>query len=382
LTNIALHLLTCMQVPCPCTQQNLQILTSLSNLQSLCVTAPGAEMLDLPSTPELRQFPGRLTCLTELQLPIEVVQDVSSISECVNLRDLHLHAAIDVATVELTEDEWCSSRLTCLKLEATIGPPNNDDEEAFHGVLRQLRGLRVVGAPAWTSAALPVLQSLTNITAVYGGWDLRQGVLPNGLVCPHIRELGKASGSIPWQMLTNLTSITLEHVFAEHLQALCSCCSGLQKLVLCQFPDPYVRMEHAEYVSAFASLAKLQHLTHLELSALNDAELMAFTSATAATTQHLQYLLVIAPPALPSLLHLLKVKGLRELSLHVRHDSSIPFDDVCGLIVGLSHVPEVSLVLCTEQQRGIVMAARQWATGLGLLMPAVLRVSVCAATRH
>jgi hypothetical protein len=392
-TTSTLRLLVCLQVPDPCVQHNLLMLTGLSNLQSLSVKAPGADMpaFDQPSTPELRQFPGRLTCLTELQLPLEVSQDISSIGECVYLRNLRLHAAFNEASVVLAEDEWAAllqlTHLTCLRVEAMIvsaGAPDNA-EEAFYGVLRQLQELRVVGAHFWTMPALPVLQSLTNITAVFGGWDSGENVDLNGLACPHINELGKAWGEIPWQVLPNLTCLTLKYVSPEYLQALCTSCSSLQKLMLCPPHDPYVRLGHAEYVSAFASLAKLQHLAHLELSALNDAELMAFTNAAAASTQQLQYLHVIAPPAMLSLLQLLKVRGLRELSLHVRHDDSMfsdshtSFDDVRGVLVGLAHVPKVSLVLCTEQQRNVVVAARKWAADLGLPMPAVLKVSVCTA---
>jgi hypothetical protein len=66
-----------------------------------------------------------------------------------------------------------------------MDPP---EDETFYALLRQLKDLRVVGADTWKSTALPVLQSLTNITAVYGGWGLGQGVDFGGLVCPHIRE--------------------------------------------------------------------------------------------------------------------------------------------------------------------------------------------------
>lgn len=389
----------------PCGQHNLQLLTRLSNLQSLCVAAPGADVpdngLERPPTPELCQFPGRLTTLTELQLPLDVLRDISSMGECANLRNLQLHAPWEYATVGLTKEEWAAllqlTQLTCLKVEAVIGDvtigglqvgPENA-EEAFHDVLRQLRGLRVVGAHVWTIAALPVLQSLTNVTAVYGAWDLGEGVDLNGLASPHIRELGRGSGSIPWQVLPNLTSLTLETDCVENQQALCTCCTGLQRLVFYPPTDHYVRGQHAEYVSAFASLAKLQHLTHLELSAVNDAEFMAFTSAAAAAnTLQLQYLRMHAPYGMLTLVTLMKVRGVQELRLDVSTNrcwvvgGSIPADAARGLLVGLAHVPKVSLVLCTEQQRSVVEAARQWAADMGLPLPAVLKVSVCAAKRH
>lgn len=165
-------------------------------------------------------------------------------------------------------------------------------------------------------------------------------------------------------------------------------CTGLQKLVL-STTDPGVRPESADYISAFASLAKLQHLTHLELSALNDVELMAFNgAAAAANTVQLRYLRVFARKAMLPLSHLLNVRGVKELCLHVSHDKAwvvgrmIPYDDVRGLRVGLAHVPKVSLVLCTEVQRSVVVAARQWAADMGLPLPAVLKVSVCGAKRH
>jgi hypothetical protein len=45
-------------------------------------------------------------------------------------------------------------------------------------------------------------------------------------------------------------------------------------------------------------------------------------------------------------------------------------------LVSLAVVPNVSLVLCTEEQHIVVEAARQWAARLTLPLPAVLKVSV------
>jgi hypothetical protein len=384
-----------LQVRTPCHQRTLEPLTGLTNLQSLSIKAPGADMCAFDWLPDPDYwhlpFPGQLQCLTELQLPLDVLQDISSIGNCINVCDLQLLSSSSYhAPRGVRWSEWAAlakvTHLTCVRLEARMDAP--DDEEQFYGLLRQLKELRAVGAYTWKGTALPVLRSLTNVTAVYGGWELREGVDFSGLVCPNIRELVAARGSIPWQVLPNLTSLTLEDESVANLQGLSTHCTGLQKIVLSTV-DPCVRPEHAEYVPAFASLAKLQHLTHLELSALNDAELMAFTCAAAAAnnTLQLRYLRVFAPKAMLPLSHLLNVRRVEELCLHVRHDKAwivggiIPYDDVRGLLVGFAHVPKVSLVLCTGLQRNVVNEAKQWAARMGLPLPAVLKVSV-GATQH
>jgi hypothetical protein len=53
-----------LQVTEPCSERNVEQLTSLSKLQSLCITAPGAEGYNKGKVQLL--FPGRLACLTEL----------------------------------------------------------------------------------------------------------------------------------------------------------------------------------------------------------------------------------------------------------------------------------------------------------------------------
>jgi hypothetical protein len=74
----------------------------LRSLQAFHIELPGADWFDyhkdaaalqLPA----EQFPVRLTCLTELQLPIEfIVHDIRSISNCVSLCDLHLKASTEL----------------------------------------------------------------------------------------------------------------------------------------------------------------------------------------------------------------------------------------------------------------------------------------------
>lgn len=158
-------------------------------------------------------FPGHLECLTELHLSLEILQDIRSFGNCINLCDLQLLCSSSYhAPRGMRLSEWASleqlTHLTSLRLEARMDA--HDVGEHFDGLLRQLQGLRVVGAYTWKSTALPVLQTLTNVTAVYGGWDMGEGLALSGLVCPHVRELGAAKGSIPWQVLPNITSLTLE----------------------------------------------------------------------------------------------------------------------------------------------------------------------------
>lgn len=90
----------CLQETRPCTLTDLYPFTGLTNLQSLIIKAPGADMRGLVDAEiddaELQlaaqQFPGYLTALTELLLPLSVLHDCSNVSECVRLRDLQLRA--------------------------------------------------------------------------------------------------------------------------------------------------------------------------------------------------------------------------------------------------------------------------------------------------
>jgi hypothetical protein len=50
---------------------------------------------------------------------------------------------------------------------------------------------------AHVATALPVLQSLTQVTAVYGGLDVPADVDVGGSACPHVRELGETWYSFP-----------------------------------------------------------------------------------------------------------------------------------------------------------------------------------------
>lgn len=85
----------CRQVTHPCTQQNLQLLTGLSNLQALDIYAPGTAESAVEQEGEglqlaVQEFPGRLTALTKLQLSLESCIDLSSVSGCVSLQDLQV----------------------------------------------------------------------------------------------------------------------------------------------------------------------------------------------------------------------------------------------------------------------------------------------------
>lgn len=152
-------------------QSNLQTLTSLSKLQALTFTMSGAYR-DYPSYSGLdnaalqlavQQFPGRLPSLTKLELPLGVLKDISSVSQCTRLRDLQLqHTRAHDGWRCLCAAEWASlAHLTCLTcLHVGLDIDCDDDAAAFYSVLGKLKKLQVVGAYKWGPSSLPALQSL------------------------------------------------------------------------------------------------------------------------------------------------------------------------------------------------------------------------------
>jgi hypothetical protein len=380
-----------LQVDDPCSEPNMRQLTGLSKLQSLCNIAPGADGFDHNEVQV--EFPGRLTCLTELHLPFWLLRDVSSVSDCSTL--CHLQLRVGELQSPLLPGMWTASHLDALArlthltqlhvdMQGIAAPlPGQDlDSGDFLGVLRQLPGLRVVGAHLWPPSALPVLQSLTQVTAVYGGWDVPADVDVSGSVCPHVRELGETWHSVPFQAFPNLTSVTFSWVFAHHLLSLSRHCTGLQKLALSPTVDIGCTMVSQRCLStagmsAMKSLANLQHLTRLELAPRTDAELTGFLSAAAAASAlRLRYLSIRGPHSVFGLMQLLTLRGLQEVSVHVTSSRvDFPVEGVNALLVGLATVPKVSLRLCSEGQRARAMAVRGWAR-TELPLPAVLHISM------
>lgn len=55
---------------------------------------------------------------------------------------------------------------------------------------------------------------------------------------------------------------------------------------------------------------------------------------------------------------------------------SFSAESVRMLLVSLAAVPKVCLVLCSQEQLGVVASARRWAARMELPLPAVLKVSV------
>jgi hypothetical protein len=382
-----------MQVPFPCKQYNLLPLTALSKLESLCITAAGPEWQEdeegAHSQLAAHQFPGHLTSLTKLQVPLEVVHTMSSVSACVNLRDLRLQVARDLDRDEIElwgAHEWDGlAPLTHLtRLHVTIDLEKFDEAfaGAYYGLLKKLKGLRVVGAYRWSPGFLPVLQNLTHVTAISGGWMVPAGLSLDGLVCPHVRELDSAFMRVPFRVFPNLMSLTMLWVAADLLSEISCCCTSLQRLALSpRSSGSHIAMAlggTSSCVLAMKSLAKLQQLTHLELSPGNDARLMAFTGVRAALgAMKLRYLFVRGPLSLFALGTLQGVHGLDELCVRVTEPHlSFTVEGVRAWLVSLAVVPKVSLVLCSEEQHSLVEDARQWATQLELPLPALLTVTV------
>ena len=382
-----------LQVDDPCSERNMRQLTGLSKLQSLCIVAPGADGFDHNEVQV--EFPGRLTCLTELHLPFWLLREVSSVSDCSTL--CHLQLRVGELQSPLLPGMWTASHLDALArlthltqlhvdmqgIAAPL-PGQGLDSGDFLGVLRQLPGLRVVGAHLWPPSALPVLQSLAQVTAVYGGWDVPADVDVSGSVCPHIRELGVTWHSVPFQAFPNLTSVTFSWLFAQNMLSLSHHCTGLQRLALTPTLDANCTMlcqlcSSTDGMVAMKSLANLQHLTHLELAPRSDAELTAFLSAAAAvSTMRLRFLSVRGPHSAFGLMQLLTLRGPQEVSVQLTNSRvDFPLEGVNALLVGLATVPKVSLRLCSEEQLARANVVRCWARPLsyGYPLPAVLHIS-------
>jgi hypothetical protein len=188
---------------------------------------------------------------------------------------------------------------------------------AFYGVLRQLKRLPAVGAYLWPGSFLPVLESLTHLTSVHGGWELGDGVHVSGCAFPHITEVGDAWLDVPFRALPSLTTLSMLWVPSASLNTLTSYCTGLKKLAPGGPHSPMTTGPEASRISAMKSLAHLQHLTHLELSLRDDAQLMAFTSEAAAVgLTKLHSLSVRGPVSVFALMQLPRVAKELCLSFH------------------------------------------------------------------
>lgn len=266
-------------------QSNLQTLTSLSKLQALTFTMSGAYR-DYPSYSgvdnaalqlAVQQFPGRLPSLTKLELPLGVLQDISSVSQCTRLRDLQLQHT-------RAHDGWrclcaAEAHLTCLTcLHVGLDIDCDDDAAASYSVLGKLKKLQVVGAYMWGPSSLPALQSLTRVTNIVGGWNVNGSHNFSGLACSHVKELKVdwCDEDLPYGAFPNASYVTLQTIEdgAGKFQALCQCCTALQTLQMASvdFEDVHSR------TSAFDALARLPHLTHLAFSP-SGVQLSAFISA-------------------------------------------------------------------------------------------------------
>jgi hypothetical protein len=375
------------------THLDLAQLTGLTKLQSLIIDAPGAMENSQDSAvmqEAVQNFPGCLTSLTQLRVSLDVLYNISSVGQCTNLCDLQLQIGKD----SLPNPEGLSAlecralaqltHLTRLNIDVNADPIEPTEANEFYGVLRQLTRLRRVGALFWGPCAIPVLQSLTQLTAVDGMWSTLQEpttVDIIGLVCPHIRELGETRQP-PFDAFPNLTCVSFCVQSVASMQSLVSNCTALQKLALTDVAVDYVTSSNdASGVSVFKSLAQLQHLTHLDLAPGNDACFVAFATAAAAVhTPKLRCLHVHGPLTFYALMQLQGVHGLQELTVHMSAKKggkgSFSAKAVRMLLVSLAAVPKVCLVLCAQEQMGVVAAARQWAARMELPMPAVVKVSL------
>jgi hypothetical protein len=382
-----------LQVEFPCALLDLQSLSGLTKLQSFTTKAPVAYWADpfddAAPQPAAQQFPACLTTLTQLVLPLEVVWNISSICECTSLCDLQLRCADDPSPrrKDWPAHDWGAltklSRLTHLHIG--INRAGSAEAVAFYGAIRKLNGLRVVGASCWAADALPVLQSLTHVTAVHGSWDMRAGGDVCKLVCPHVTELGETVDP-PFQAFPDLVSVSFVALSHQSLQDLCRCCTALRNLALtkCTDQDVWDRargFSESERVSVFRSIAQMPHLTHLEMSNPSDTELVGFTLAAAAVSApKLRCLHLHGHLSAMSLVQLQSMHGLEMLTIHMSHNRNVMdtfhTEVVNLLLVGLAVLPKVCLVLPWQTPHGSVASVRQWAARLGLPLPAILHVFV------
>jgi hypothetical protein len=336
----------------------------LASLQSLAIYADRKGRLQLPRPHEgdaalqlaAQQFPGGLTSLTHLVLPLGIMCDISSVSACVGLRDLVIFCP--GSEWEWDPQEWDAlaqlTRLTRLHVGVDLADSIAVDE-SFGGVLLQLTELFEVGTKIWTRSLLPLLQSLAQVSAVYGHWDMDNGVDLTAFTCPHIRKLGDALDP-PLQVFPNLVCASFISVRQREMLDLSRYCTSLQELLCPSFSGAGVGVHSAGQCSAFRSLAHLQHLTHLELALPGDAALVAFTSAVAAVSiPRLRCLHVRGELIVPGLMQLQSVRGLTELVVYVGEmdhveDSFSSRKLVSMWLVGLAVVPKVSMVVRSAEQ--------------------------------
>jgi hypothetical protein len=134
------------------------------------------------------------------------------------------------------------------------GDGHQGESEAFYGVLRQLKGLRSVGASVWDgSTFLPLLQSLTHVTAVCGLWHQADESEHGPPSCPHVKELARTMKA-PFQAFPHLLGVQFVDVYIEDLVALGRYFTGLRRLTLAEGCLAQYHDDQAEGLSAFKSL--------------------------------------------------------------------------------------------------------------------------------
>jgi hypothetical protein len=317
-----------------------------------------------------------------------VLHSIKSVSQCVDLHDLRLLHNNHDGWHCLRKVEWAAvAQLTCLTcLHVGVDTDCDDDAAAFHRVLGQLKQLQCVGAYMWASRSLPVLQSLTHVTAVDGGWHRNSSSNAAGLTCPHIKgfDTDRWDDDVPFEAFPNLSRVTARCLKVDRLLALCHNCTSLQTL---QIAHGMSFEDSTSSTSALSALARLPHLTHLAFIA-SGVQLSAFISAyVKGGCLQLQSLRVcedfdMCPPQPLTVfdlwsLQLLGLRGLTELSVRFTScDASFTVQAVSAWLVGLAVVPQVSLWLCSDRQLDVVEAAEEFATSSGLPLPATLDVYV------
>jgi hypothetical protein len=365
------------QVEFPCALLDLQSLSSLTSLQSFTIKAPVAYWADPfdngTPQPAAQQFPACLPSLTQLILPLEVVWIISSICECTGLCDLQLRCADDPRwrRADWPTHDWGAlaklSRLTHLHIDITH--PRSAESDAFYGAIRQLKGLSVVGARCWAADALPVLQSVTHVTAVHGWWEMRAGGDVSKLLCPYIRELWETTEP-PFEAFPNLVSTSFSVLSYKSLQALTRFCTALQRLALTNCIDLGMRsvyddLSESERVRVFRSLAQMQHLTHIELAFPSDTLLVAFSVAAAAvSTPKLRILHVHGNVTAVSLVQLQRMRELEELTVHMHHGADV-MNTCSAEAIGLLLVGFATIQRCVWWFRGSHSRARLQQSGSG-----------------
>lgn len=271
----------CMQVESPCDLGNLAALTGLVNLQVLTIQARGADQLLEPGVqPQLdlaEQMPGCWTALKTLRAHLPLVQDVSSLLRCCDLRALELLGPAGSEPDEaLSAQDWAViSQLTALTSLLTNVRQGDRAAESC-AALAPLNQLRCISALSWSCEVLPVFaEHMPHLTRVEGLWSSPANTARTAsaqLRLPQVRQLA-CGGEVPFEAFPNITRVVLTGaVSSRGFLSMAQHCRVLQD-IMCYQGDygtpfstllPHAGAEVAGHISCITSLTALTQLSQVQ----------------------------------------------------------------------------------------------------------------------